>query len=87
MNSRTTQSPVHLSVTTLPFAKLGGMECPSCGCGLDLCQPDPNQTDRFIATCPGCGEWSLVSYRSDENSIRVVSLNPVADELERGIEG
>jgi hypothetical protein len=34
--------------------------CAQCQTVLDLHQPDPEQPDRLLGTCPDCGTWHLM---------------------------
>jgi hypothetical protein len=52
--------------------------CQTCQTVLDLCQPDLNEPDRFLATCPGCGEWFLVDSSEHDETARLISLDPIA---------
>ncbi len=41
---------------------------------LDLHQPDPNQPDRFLSTCPGCGRWYWVVPKVGEEGFVMLDL-------------
>ncbi len=60
------------------------MSCPTCGGILEITQPDADRTDRFLAICSKCDDWSLISYQHDTGAIRLISLAVVTVELERG---
>jgi hypothetical protein len=69
---------VTIVVVTVPSEGLARMPCQSCKTVLDLCQPDSNLPDRFLATCPKCGEWFLVDTSEHDETARLISLAPIA---------
>jgi hypothetical protein len=69
---------VTIVVVTVPSEGLARMSCQSCQTVLDLCQPDSTVPDRFLATCPECGEWYLVDTSGHEETTRLISLAPIA---------
>ncbi len=70
---------VTVRVDAIACSGLGAIPCRRCGVTLDLCQPDPNLPERFIATCDECGEWSLVESSPDRLWATVVSLDALAN--------
>jgi hypothetical protein len=70
---------VTIVVVTVPCEGLARMPCQSCQTALDLCQPDSNLPDRFLATCPECGEWFVVDTSDQVETARLTSLAPIAN--------
>jgi hypothetical protein len=69
---------VTIVIVTVHSEGLARMTCQSCQAVLDLCQPDPNVPDRFLATCTNCGEWFLVDSSEQGETARLISLTPIA---------
>jgi hypothetical protein len=40
------------------------ISCPRCGADLSLHQPDLDQPQRLLATCPECRSWYLVDAKA-----------------------
>jgi hypothetical protein len=68
---------VTIVIVTVHSEGLARMPCLSCQSLLDLCQPDSNVPDRFLATCPNCGEWFLVDTSEQDQTARLISLSPL----------
>lgn len=62
----------------LGLADLAEPPCPGCRAGLNVHQPEPDQPDRLLGTCPGCGLWSLIVVVADDDQ---VALYPLPDPL------
>lgn len=56
----------------------GGVGCRRCRETLDLSQPDPQDPDRWLGTCGGCGGWHLIELLDGERTALVVLL-PVVE--------
>jgi hypothetical protein len=58
--------------------------CQSCADDLVLMQPDNQNPDRLLGSCPGCRRWSLIECLPDEGSFLVAALPSlgVADSLQ-----
>jgi hypothetical protein len=48
--------------------------CPRCREMLDLSQPDPEDPDRLIGTCSGCGSWFLIEQSQEGLVLDMVAL-------------
>jgi hypothetical protein len=83
MNKKPAARTVIVEVLTRRYDGLGSMTCESCQGALDLIQPDPMRTDRFLATCSQCGNWWLVHHRDNTTTVQFISLEPVAIEIVR----
>jgi hypothetical protein len=64
----------------------GRIDCRRCGQGLDLNQPDPEDPDRWLGTCPACGCWQVVEVLDEERTALVVVL-PVVEVVRKSIRG
>ena len=53
--------------------------CQRCRSPMDLHQPDSNQPDQFLATCPRCGLWVRAEAKADERTAVVVQLPEVEE--------
>ncbi len=71
---------VALDAAEVPLNHSGpsGIACRRCGEPLDLSQPDPQDPDRWLGTCAGCGGWHLVEL-IDEERMALVVLLPVVE--------
>ena len=49
------------------------------GTRLDLHQPNPNQPDQFLGTCPGCGRWYSGRGEARGRSRQVIQLPEVRE--------
>jgi hypothetical protein len=47
-------------MSILRLADLAAAPCPDCRSDLNIHQPEPDQPDRLLGTCPACGLWSLI---------------------------
>jgi len=74
---------VTVQVVTILFENLAATVCTACEVPGDFSQPDPIRTDRFLATCCDCGGWFIVQHEEGAATAQVVSLNPIATELDR----
>jgi hypothetical protein len=70
---------ITVEIEAQPFEGLGSVKCTSCEGYLDVCQPDPNRSDRFLATCSECGSWHLMRHQADDQVVQLVSLQSVFD--------
>jgi hypothetical protein len=77
MEPQTISQTATVSIASITIDGLAGISCRTCGAPLDVCQPDPNLTDRFLATCPDCLAWSLVESTGDQSIIWMTSLDPL----------
>ncbi len=55
------------------------LECQRCGSPMDLHQPDSNQPEQFLATCPECGLWLRVEAKADEPAAVAMQLPEVVE--------
>lgn len=77
MEPQTTSKTATVSIASVSIEGLAGISCRKCGAPLDVCQPDPNLPDRFLATCPDCLAWSLVESTGDQSIVWMISLDPL----------
>ena len=72
-------------MVTVPIDGLAAVPCPSCTEPLSLSQPDPDDPDRLVATCPACGEWFLLVTSSAPGppTARAISLRSAFRTLAR----
>lgn len=77
MDAYLTTRTVTISIASMAIQGLAGMACRECGAPLDVCQPDPNLPDRFLATCPDCLTWFLIETTGDQATAWIASLSPV----------
>ena len=77
MEPQTTSKTATVNIVTTSIDGLAGISCRTCGAPLDVCQPDPNLPDRFLATCPDCLAWSLVESTGDQSVVWMISLDPL----------
>jgi hypothetical protein len=74
-NSKTNRRfSVQIAYRAIPPEQLTEMACWGCREMLDLHQPDPNQPDRFLSTCPGCGRWYWVVPKVGEEGFVMLDL-------------
>ncbi len=66
-----------VSIASVSIEGLAEISCRACGAPLDVCQPDPNLPDRFLATCPDCLSWFLVESTGDQSMAWMISLDPL----------
>jgi hypothetical protein len=78
MDSQITTRVATIHIGTVAIDGLANITCQTCGAPLDVCQPDPNLPDRFLATCPDCLTWFLVEASTDQQAIQIASLAPLA---------
>lgn len=83
MNKKAASRTITVDILTRRYDGLASLTCVTCQATLDMIQPDPMQTDRFLATCSECGNWSLVQHRDHNATVVLVSLDPVAAEIGR----
>ena len=62
-----------LSYYTTASVNFSALACRRCRSSLDIHQPDPNQPDQFLGTCPSCGGWYRVAS-SSESGLTVLEL-------------
>lgn len=77
MDSQISTKMATVSITSVTIETLAGISCRTCGAPLDVCQPDPNLPDRFLATCPDCLAWFLVESLDDQEALWMASLAPL----------
>ncbi len=64
---------------TIAFHRLTKLNCRNCRSPLDLHQPNQNQPDQFLYTCPGCDCWFLVQAIAGESHATVVQLPEMSE--------
>ncbi len=73
----------HISIRTIPAnlayfcvaaKQIGRLLCRGCRSPLDIHQPNPNQPDQFLGTCPHCGSWFRIEARAGEARAMVIRL-------------
>lgn len=77
MDSQITSKAATIQIASVAVEGLADISCQACGAPLDVCQPDPNLPDRFLATCPDCLTWFLVESAADQATIWMASLAPL----------
>jgi hypothetical protein len=77
MEPQVTSKVATVSITSVAIDGMADLPCRACGAVLDVCQPDPNLPDRFLATCPDCLTWFLVETSSDQSTAWIASLAPL----------
>lgn len=77
MDTHLTSRTATISIASAAIQGLAGIACRDCGAPLDVCQPDPNLPDRFLATCPDCLTWFLIETTSDQKLAWIASLAPL----------
>lgn len=77
MDAFLTSRTATITIASMAIQGLAGMACRGCGAPLDVCQPDPNLPDRFLATCPDCLTWFLIETTSDQSAAWIASLAPL----------
>jgi hypothetical protein len=53
---------------------LADVKCTVCKGLMDTHQPDPNQPERILGTCPGCGTWYLIDSYDDGKKLLILQL-------------
>jgi hypothetical protein len=77
MDAQITTKLATIQIASVEVDGLASIACRVCGAPLDVCQPDPNLPDRFLATCPDCLTWFLVESSTDQAEIQIASLAPL----------
>ena len=55
------------------------LACRRCRSPLDVHQPNPQQSDQFLGTCPTCNRWYLVAPSSGDPGLIVMELPDIAE--------
>ncbi|HWE37458.1 MAG TPA: hypothetical protein VG406_12890 [Isosphaeraceae bacterium] len=76
--------PLEAAAVPIDPRRPGRIGCRRCGRALELNQPDPDDPDRWLGTCPACGCWQVVEILDGERMALVVVL-PVVDLVREAI--
>ena len=76
---------VSVALYSISAVRLSELSCRKCRTPLDIHQPDPNQPDKFLGTCSGCGCWYRVEAKLSEARATVMQLPELSEVPKPGV--